>query len=104
MVDDELPDCQELIRLLVERDWVVVAERTGFYARLQPNPQSEHSVVVPTNPQAADYATLLLAAIQTLDAEHSDLWSGDLQPKLAADVTDEVAFFDDGSVVTPRNV
>jgi hypothetical protein len=91
MVDDELPDCHELIRLLEERDWVVVAERKGFYARLQPNPQWEHSVVVPTNPQAADYATLLLAAIQTLDAEHSDLWSGDLQPKLAADATEEVS-------------
>jgi hypothetical protein len=85
MVDDELPDCQELIRLLVERDWVVVAERTGFYARL------------PTNPQAADYVPLLLAAIQSLDAEHSDLWSGDLQPKLSADVSDEVSFSSDAT-------
>jgi hypothetical protein len=97
MVDEELPDCHELIRLLEERDWVVVAGRTGFYARLQPNPQSEHSVVVPTNPQAADYVTLLLAAIQTLDAEHGDLWSGDLQPKLSADVSEEVSFSSDST-------
>jgi hypothetical protein len=97
MVDEELPDCHELIRLLQERDWVVVAERKGFYARLQPNPQSEHSVVVPTNPQAADYNTLMLAAVQTLDAEHSDLWSSDLQPKLAADVTEEIPFSSDAT-------
>jgi hypothetical protein len=97
MVDEELPDFHELIRMLEERDWVVVAERKGFYARLQPNPQSEHSVVVPTNPQAVDYDTLLLAAIQTLDAEHGDLWSGDLQPKLAADATEEISFSSDAT-------
>ena len=97
MADEELPDCHELIRLLKERDWVVVAERKGFYARLQPNPHSEHSLVVPTNPQAADYVTLLLAAIQTLDVEHSDLWSSDLQPKLSADVSEEVSFSSDAT-------
>jgi hypothetical protein len=91
MADDELPDCHELIRLLEERDWVVVAERKGFYSRLQPNPQSEQSVVVPTNPEAADYGTLLVAATQTLDAEHGHLWSDDLQPKLLADATEEVS-------------
>lgn len=88
MADEELPDCHELIRLLQGRDWVVVAERKGFYARLQPSPQSEHSVVVPTNPQAPDFVPLMLAAVQTLDAEHSDLWSSDLQPKLAAEVSE----------------
>jgi hypothetical protein len=89
MVDGELPEGHELIRLLEARDWVVVAERTGFYVRLQPSLQAEHSVLVPTNPQEVDYATLLVAAIET---EHNNLWSGDLQPKLAADApTEEVS-------------
>jgi hypothetical protein len=96
MVDEQLPDCHELIRMLEDHHWVVVAERKGFYARLQPNMQSEHSVVVPTDPDASDYTTLLLAAVQTLDAEHRDLWSHELQPKLSAIPKEGVSFLKEG--------
>jgi hypothetical protein len=96
MADDELPDGHELIRLLEERNWVVVAERNGFYTRLKPYLHAEHSVVVPTNPNAADYVTLLVAATQTLDDEHSHLWSSDLQPKISAGSKTHIPFSESG--------
>lgn len=87
---------QRVIRLLTDSDWVQTGGRSGLYARFAArqaeNDQLGHSVVIPLNPEAPDYQTVLVEAIDALKAIRTDDDGTDVVNRILTTPTDEFSF------------
>jgi hypothetical protein len=88
-------DGRRLRVMLQDAGWRVTGEREGLYVRLAPDSEymgPQGSLLIPTNPDSADYAELLMEALHLLRTSSGDLWSRLLLPQLSTVPTDAFRF------------
>ena len=92
-VGPERIDPERLRLVLLESGWKVAGQRTGAYVRLLPPEEGQHSVLVPLDRQAPDYAESMRAALA--DIGHltvRDFWASNVAARLVVEPSDSFRF------------